>query len=100
MGLFGKSLGGIQGFAKVENNKDKKLYASIIQRLKKELKIQVNDFSELGLCACSLEEANTYENQHEEEDSRLAIVDPWTNEKIQEAKEYEDDQSEFDFDSL
>lgn len=85
---------------KVENNKDKKLYASIIQRLKKELKIQVNDFSELGLCACNLEEANTYENQHEEEDSRLAIVDPWTNEKIQEAKDDEDDQSEFDFDSL
>jgi hypothetical protein len=44
---------------KVENNKDMKLYASIIQRLKKELKIQVNDFPELGLCACNLEEANT-----------------------------------------
>ena len=63
---------------KVENNKDKKLYASIIQRLKKELKIQVNDFPELGLCACNLEEANTYEDQDEEEDSRLAIVDPWS----------------------
>jgi hypothetical protein len=33
-----------------------KLYASVIQRLKKELKIEVNDFSDLGLCACDLEE--------------------------------------------
>jgi hypothetical protein len=63
---------------KVENNKDKKLYASIIQRLKKELKIQVNDLPELGLCVSNLEEAYTYEDQDEEEDSRLAIVDPWS----------------------
>jgi hypothetical protein len=79
-----------------------KLYASTIQRLEKELKIEVNDFSELGICACNLEEANTEEEKEEdeEEDSKLAIIDPWTNEKIQEAKEDEDDYREVDFDSL
>jgi hypothetical protein len=78
-----------------------KLYASIIQRLEKELKIEVNDFPELGICACNLEEANTEEEENQvEEDSKLAIIDPWTNEKIQEAKEDEDDYREVDFDSL
>ena len=33
-----------------------KLYASIIQRLEKELNIEVNDFPELRLYACDLEE--------------------------------------------
>jgi hypothetical protein len=81
---------------------DMKLYASIIQRLEKELKIEVNDFLELGLCAFNLEEGNTEEEKEEdeEEDSKLAIIDPWTNEKIQEAKEDEDDYREVDFDSL
>ena len=62
----------------------------------------MNDFPELGLCACNREEANTEEaeDRDEEEDSKLAIIDPWTNEKIQEAKEDEDDYREVDFDSL
>jgi hypothetical protein len=78
-----------------------KLYASIIQRLEKELKIEVNDFPEIGLCACNLEETNTEEEEEEdEEDSKLAIIDPWTNEKIQEAKEDQDNYREVDFDSL
>jgi hypothetical protein len=78
-----------------------KLYASIIQRLEKELKIEVNDFPELGICAPNLEEANTEEEENQvEEDSKLAIIDPWTNEKIQEAKEDKDDYREVDFDSL
>ena len=33
-----------------------KLYASIIQRLEKELNIEVNDFPDLRLYACDLEE--------------------------------------------
>jgi hypothetical protein len=32
--------------------------------------------------------------------SKLGVVNPWTNEKIQEAKEDEDDYREVDFDSL
>jgi hypothetical protein len=85
-GCLEKALVGFRAAKRLDNDKDMKLYASIIQRLEKELKIEVNDFPELGLCACN----HTEEDQDEEEDSKLAIIDPWTNEKIQEAKEEED----------
>lgn len=49
--------------------------ASIIQKLEKELKKEVNDFPQLGLCACALEEEEA----------------TWTHEKIRDAKEGEDD---------
>jgi hypothetical protein len=39
-----------------KNYADMKLYASIIQRLEKELNIEVNDFPDLRLYACDLEE--------------------------------------------
>ena len=45
---------GFRAAKRLENDEDMKLYASIIQRLEKELKIEVNDFPELGLCACDL----------------------------------------------
>ena len=46
------------------------LYASVIQRLERELKIEVNEFPDLGLCVCDvIEEGNTEEDQDEEEDS-------------------------------
>jgi hypothetical protein len=80
---------------------DMKLYASIIQRLEKELKIEVNDFLELGLCAFNLEEGNTEEEETKaKRTQKLAIIDSWTNEKIREAKEDQDDYREIDFDSL
>jgi hypothetical protein len=47
-----------------------KLYASIIQRIEKELKIRVNDFPELGLCVCDLEE----DAKEEEEDENYVEV--------------------------
>jgi len=101
-GCLEKAWVGFRAAKRRENDEDMKLYASIIQRLEKELKIEINDFPELGVCACNLEEANTEEEEDrdEEEDSKLAIIDPWTNEKIQEAKEDEDDYREVDFDSL
>jgi hypothetical protein len=65
-GCLEKAWVGFRAAKRLENDEDMKLYASIIQRLEKELKIEVNDFPELGLCACNLEEANT----EEEEDQR------------------------------
>lgn len=58
-GCLEKAWVGFRTAKRLENYADMKLYASIIQRLEKELKIEVNDFPELGLCACNLEEANT-----------------------------------------
>lgn len=37
-----------------------------------------------------------FENKEEDDDSRLAIIDPFTNEKIQETKKDEDDYVEVD----
>jgi hypothetical protein len=36
----------------------------------------------------------------DKEESKLAVIDPFTNEKIQDAKEDEDEYVEIDFDSL
>jgi hypothetical protein len=36
----------------------------------------------------------------DKEESKLAVIDPFTNEKLQDAKEDEDDYIEVDFDSL
>ena len=58
-GCLEKAWVGFRAAKRLENDEVMKLYASIIQRLEKELKIEVNDFPELGLCACNLEEANT-----------------------------------------
>ena len=49
-GCLEKAWVGYRAAKRLENDEDMKLYASIIQRLEKELKIEVNDFPELGLC--------------------------------------------------
>ena len=86
---------GFRAAKRLENYADMKLYASVIQRLERELKIEVNEFPDLGLCVCDpLKEGNAEEDQTEEDDSKLAVIDFWTNEKIQEAKE--DDYLEVD----
>ncbi|SRR5215204_4753081 len=68
-GCLEKSWVGFRTAKRLENYSDMKLYASVIQRLEKELKIAVNDFPELGLCACDLEE----EAKEEEEDDYVEI---------------------------
>jgi hypothetical protein len=50
------------------------------------LNIEINEFPELGLYA-----SDAFDNKDEDEDSKLAIIDPFTNEKIQEASEDEDE---------
>ena len=49
-GCLDKAWVGFRKAKRVENYADMKLYASVIQRVEKELKIEVNDFPELGLC--------------------------------------------------
>ncbi|CAN5302480.1 hypothetical protein BH18THE2_BH18THE2_25900 [soil metagenome] len=64
-GCLDKAWVGFRTAKRLENYSDMKLYASVIQRLEKELKIEVNDFSELGLCARDLEDTK---EEEEEED--------------------------------
>jgi hypothetical protein len=65
------------------------LYASIVQKLQRELGIEVREFG-----------VDMFDSVIEKEESKLAVIDPFTNEKIKEAKEDEDDYVEVDFDSL
>lgn len=66
------------------------LYASIIQKLQGELGIPVREFAEVDIFGSAIDK----------DESKLAVIDPFTNETIQEAKEDEDDYREIDFDSL
>jgi hypothetical protein len=54
-GFLDKAWVGFRAAKRLENNKDMRLYASIIQRLEKELHREVNDFPEFGLCVCEIE---------------------------------------------
>ena len=74
-----------------KNEGEKTLYyASIIQKLQRELGIPVREFAEVDM----------YGSVIDKEESKMAIIDPFTNEKIQDPKEDEDDYVEIDFDSL
>jgi hypothetical protein len=66
------------------------LYASIIQKMQRELGIPVREFAEVDMFGSVIDK----------EESKLAVIDPFTNEKIQHAREDEDDYVEIDFNSL
>ena len=66
-------------------------YAIVIQKFERRLNIEINEFPELGLYAF-----NALFDKEEDEDSKLAVIDPFTNEKIQDAKEDQDDYLEVD----
>lgn len=50
-----------------------RLYASIIQRLEKELHIEVNDFPEFGLCVCEIEKDAKEEEEEQDQDDYVQI---------------------------
>ena len=54
-GCLDKAWVGFMRAKRLENHKDMTLYASIIQRVEKEL-IEISQFPELGLCFCEPEE--------------------------------------------
>jgi hypothetical protein len=64
----------------------------ILRSFKKcrELGIQVREFAEVDMFGSVIDK----------EESKLAVIDPFTNEKIQDAMEDDDDYVEIDFDSL
>jgi hypothetical protein len=70
-------------------------YAIAIQNFERLLDIEINEFPELGVYV-----SGDFDNKEEDDDSKLAAIDPLTNEKVKEAKEDEDDYVEIDFDSL
>jgi hypothetical protein len=76
----------------LHKNEDEKtlLYASIIQKLQRELGIQVREFAEVDMFGSAIDK----------DESKLAVIDPFTNEKLQDAKEDKDEYVEINFNSL
>ncbi|MGH9977214.1 MAG: hypothetical protein ACRD8Z_15480, partial [Nitrososphaeraceae archaeon] len=94
---FGQTWGGLHkawlGYCiALHKNEDEKtlLYASIIQKLQRELGISVREFAEVDMFGSVIDK----------EESKLAVINPFTNEKIQDAKGDGDDYVEIDFNSL
>jgi hypothetical protein len=73
-GALDKAWVGFRAAKRLENYHDMKLYASIIQRFEKELKIDVNDFPQLGLCSCNLEEYDKEEGEQEDGDDNYVEI--------------------------
>jgi hypothetical protein len=62
-------------------------YAIVIRKFERRLNIAINDFPEIGIYG--FEEG--FENKEEDDDSRLAVYDPWFRERTEDAKEEENE---------
>lgn len=58
-------------------------YAVAIRKFERRLNIPINDFPEIGICGFE----ENFENKEEDDDSKLAVINPWINEVIRDAKE-------------
>src|SRR5215208_3669679 len=62
-------------------------YAIVIRKFERRLNISINDFPEIGIYGFE----EDFENKEEDDDSKLAVYDPLSGEKIRDAKEDEDE---------
>ena len=67
-------------------------YAIVIRKFERRLNIAINDFPEIGIYGFE----EDFENKEEDDDSKLPVDDPWTHEKIRNAKEDEDEDEDDD----
>jgi hypothetical protein len=92
VGSITQSLGWIRN-SKSQDDYDKtRKYAIVIQKLERRLNMAINDFPEIGIYGFE----EDFENKEEDDDSKLAVYNPWTREKIRDAKEDEDDDEDDD----
>ena len=71
-------------------------YAIVIRKFERRLNIAINDFPEIGIQGFE----EDFENKEEDNDSKLAVYDPWSREKIRDAKEDEEKEDENSYYSL
>jgi hypothetical protein len=64
-------------------------YAIVIRKFERRLNIAINDFPEIGIYG--FEDREDFENKEEDDDSKLGVYDPWTRERIRDAKEDENE---------
>jgi ABC-type Zn2+ transport system substrate-binding protein/surface adhesin len=67
-------------------------YAIVIRKFERRLNIAINDFPEVGIYGFE----EDFENKEEDDDSKLAVYDPWTREKTRDAMEDEDEDEDND----
>jgi hypothetical protein len=66
-------------------------YAIVIRKFERRLNIAINDFPEIGIYGFE----EDFENKEEDDDSKLAVYDPWTSDKIRDAKGDEVDNNSY-----
>jgi hypothetical protein len=67
-------------------------YAAVIRKFERRLNIAINDFSEIGIYGFE----EDFENKEEDDNSKLAVYDPWSREEIRDVKEDEDEDEDND----
>jgi hypothetical protein len=67
-------------------------YAIVIRKFQRRLNIAISDFLDIGVYG--FEDKEDFENKEEDDDSNLAVYDPWFRETIEDAKEDEDKDKE------
>jgi len=69
-------------------------YAIVIRKFERRLNIAINDFPEIGIYG--FEDREDFENKEEDDDSKLGVYDPWTRERIGDAKEDKNEEEDED----
>jgi hypothetical protein len=64
-------------------------YAIVIRKFQRRLNIAISDFLDIGVYG--FEDKEDFENKEEDDDSKLGVYDPWSRERIEEARGDEDD---------
>jgi hypothetical protein len=84
--------------AKSQDDYEKmKKYAIVIRKFQRRLNIAITDFLDIGVYGFE----EDFENKEEDDDSKLAVYDPWsreTNEDIKEDKDEDEDKEDEDDD--
>jgi hypothetical protein len=79
--------------AKSQDDLEKmKKYAIVIRKFQRRLNIAISDFLDIGVYGFE----EDFENKEEDDDSKLAIYDPWSRETIGEAREDENEDEDDD----
>jgi hypothetical protein len=59
----------------------------VIRKFQRRLNIAISDFLDIGIYGFEQD----FENKEEDDDSKLVVYDPWSSERIEDAKENDDE---------
>jgi hypothetical protein len=71
-------------------------YAIVIRKFQRRLNIAISDFLDIEIYG--FESRKDFENKEEDDDSKLGVYDPWSRERIGEAREEENEDKDEDED--